>query len=129
MVPHPARLLRLLGFAVPAALAAAAAQPLLAASVGAVPLDWALGLSVPCLLAAALLLVAARLGDVGALRPPWYTAWLLLPGAFLLAGAASMCIFGALIQLPGLARACWSLLLAGFLAWTAALALVRRTSS
>jgi hypothetical protein len=60
--------------------------------------------------------------------PPWYTAWLLLPGSFLLAGAAAMCIFGALVEFALIPPAMWTLLVAGGVLWTAALALVRAHS-
>lgn len=128
MLPPASRLLRLLNFTVPAALAVAAVQPLLGAGAGFVAMPWAATLAVPALAAALALLGAARLGDVGALEPPWYSAWALLPGAFLLAGAGSMCIFGALVQYPGLPRACWWLLALGVVSWAAAVAVVRRAS-
>ncbi|HBH41946.1 MAG TPA: hypothetical protein DDW26_08575, partial [Rhizobiales bacterium] len=95
-MPKASTLLRLLTFAVPAALAMAGVQPLLSAAAGAVGTGWAIGLAAPAIAAAALIFVVARLLDRGDLvQPPWYTAWLLLPGSFLLAGAAAMCIFGA----------------------------------
>ncbi|MGA8924045.1 MAG: hypothetical protein WB682_12955, partial [Candidatus Dormiibacterota bacterium] len=61
-------------------------------------------------------------------QPPWYSAWLLLPGAFLLAGAAAMCIFGALVELNLITRTMWVLLITGSLSWTAAMLLVRSAS-
>jgi hypothetical protein len=79
--------------------------------------------------AAALIFGAARLFDRGdEVQPPWYTAWLLLPGSFLLAGAAAMCIFGALVEYPVIAATMWTLLAFGALSWAAAVALVRRAS-
>jgi hypothetical protein len=61
--------------------------------------------------------------------PPWYSAWALFPGAFLLAGAASMCIFGALVEMPAVRGLEWALLAAGALTWAPALIWVRRRSS
>ena len=124
-MPPAGRLLRLLSFAVPAALAVSALQPLLAVTAGHEELGWALSLAAPCLAVAGFLLVAARLADPGSRRPPSYSAWLLFPGAFLLAGAASMCIFGALVRVPGLQRTCWGLLGLGAVSWTAALVWIR----
>jgi hypothetical protein len=63
-----------------------------------------------------------------AVQPPWYTAWLLLPGSFLLAGAAAMCIFGALVEYPVIAATMWTLLAIGALSWATAMVLVRRAS-
>lgn len=128
MLPPASRLLRLLNFTVPAALAVAAVQPLLGAGAGSVGLNWAVALALPGLGAALAVLGAGRLADVGALQPPWYTAWALLPGAFLLAGAGAMCIFGALVQYPGLTRACWGLLALGVVAWALAVGVVRRAA-
>ncbi|HLQ61480.1 MAG TPA: hypothetical protein VK131_06430 [Candidatus Acidoferrales bacterium] len=129
-MPRPSSLLRLLAFAVPAALGVAAAQPLLAAASGQVRLAWGLQLAGPSLLAAGLTLALARWGDPGDLRqPPWFSAWALLPGAFLLAGAATMCIFGSLVEFDRIRTACWALLAAGALAWQTALVLVRRASA
>ena len=124
-MPPASTLLRLLGFTVPAALAVSALQPLLGSLAGQVPAPWALSLSVPCFGAAAVLLVAARMADVGKRQPPSYAAWVLLPGAFMLAGAASMCIFGALVQVRSLPLICWSLLVAGVASWIFGLILVR----
>ena len=119
-------MLRLVVFAVPAALVMAGVQPLLGAATGEVDLQWAIGLAAPAALFAAVALVAGRLFDRGGtLQPPWYTAWMLLPGAFLLAGAAAMCIFGALVQLALISATMWVLLIAGSVLWAAALALVR----
>lgn len=123
---RPSRLLRLLAFAVPAVLALTAVQPLLASTVGSVPPAWALSLAGPSLAVAAAVYLTARLTDRGdADQPPWYSAWLLLPGAFLLAGAASMCVLGALIAYPPTQRLCWELLAAGLASWSGGLAWVR----
>jgi hypothetical protein len=128
-VPRASTLLRLLAFTVPAALAMAGVQPLLGAAEGAVGAGWAISLTAPALGAAALIFVAARLFDRGdTAQPPWYTAWLLLPGSFLLAGAAAMCIFGALVEYPAIAATMWTLLAIGALSWATAMALVRRAS-
>ncbi len=102
---------------------------MLAAAAGSVRLGWAFGLTAPAVITAALVFVVTRLLGRGNLRqPPWYSAWLLLPGAFLLAGAAAMCIFGALIEVALIPLALWSLLLSGGLLWIGAMALVRRRS-
>lgn len=94
-----------------------------------VQLRWAVGLTAPAVLVAALVFGAGRLFDRGdAVQPPWYSAWVLFPGAFFLAGAAAMCIFGALVELSLIASAMWALLAAGSLLWTGALVLVRRSS-
>jgi hypothetical protein len=128
-VPRASTLLRLLTFAVPAALAMAGIQPLLGAAAGAVGTGWAIGLAAPAVGAAALIFVVARLLDRGDhVQPPWYTAWLLLPGSFLLAGAAAMCIFGALVEFPAITSTMWTLLVIGALSWATAMALVRRAS-
>ena len=90
-MPHPSAILRLVGFAVAAGLAMAAVQPVVAAAAGAVEMRWALGLTAPGLLVAGLVFGAARVSDRGdRVQPPWYSAWLLLPGSFLLAGAAAL---------------------------------------
>ncbi|HYS97867.1 MAG TPA: hypothetical protein VEM94_05665 [Candidatus Dormibacteraeota bacterium] len=129
-VPHPSAILRLLGFAVAAGLAMAGIQPVLAATTGSIEMRWAFGLTAPAVLTAGLVFGAARVLDRGdAVQPPWYSAWLLLPGAFLLAGAAAMCIFGALVELTLIPWTMWVLLIAGTLLWTAAMFLVRRHSS
>jgi hypothetical protein len=115
---------------VPVVLAVCALQPLLAAVAGQVGLEWSLELSAPCLMGAGLLLVAARFTDrPGDFATPWYSAWALLPGAFLLAGAASMCIFAAFVELPQIRPLAWELLAAGAVAWAGALAWVRRAAS
>jgi len=122
-------MLRLLAFAVPSALAAAGVQPLLGAAVGAVSLSWAMGLAAPAVIGAALVFGAGKLRDHGdAMQPPWYSAWILLPGAFVLAGAAAMCIFGALVELSLITWTMWVLLIAGSLLWAAAMVLVRTAS-
>jgi hypothetical protein len=129
MMPPASAMLRLLAFAVPAALAMAGVQPLLGAVEGAVGMGWAVILAAPAVAAAALIYVVARMLDRGDLvQPPWYSAWVLLPGAFLLAGAAAMCIFGALVEFSLIPVTMWTLLLSGSLAWTGAIAVVRRAS-
>ncbi|GAC1664773.1 MAG: hypothetical protein PVS3B2_00880 [Candidatus Dormibacteraceae bacterium] len=128
-MPPASALLRMLAFAVPAALAAAGVQPLLGAAVGAVRLGWAIGLSLPALIVAALMFGAGRLFDRGdAVQPQWYAGWILLPGAFLLAGAAAMCVIGALVELSVITRAMWPLLAIGSVLWASAMVLVRRGS-
>jgi hypothetical protein len=128
-LPRASRLLRLLAFAVPAGLALAGIQPLLGAAAGGVHLTWSLGLSTPALGAALLLFAAARLSDRGdEVQPPWYAAWALLPGAFLLAGAAAMCIYGALVEFSLITGTMWVLLAAGTVLWSSAIVVVRRTS-
>jgi hypothetical protein len=122
-------MLRMLAFAVPCALAIAGVQPLLGAAAGAVGTGWAIGLAVPAVGAAALIFGGGRLLDRGdQVQPPWYSAWALLPGAFLLAGAAAMCVFGALIEFPAITSTMWTLLVSGTLLWAGAMVLVRRTS-
>lgn len=128
-MPPASAILRLLAFAVPSALAAAGVQPLLGAAAGAVRLSWAIGLTVPAVIAAGLVFGAGRLLDRGdAVQPPWYAAWVLFPGAFLLAGAAAMCIFGALVELSRIMWTMWALLLGGSLLWAAAMVAVRSAS-
>jgi len=128
-MPPASRLLRLLGFAVPAALTLAGVQPILGAATGSVTAGWAVQLATPAIVAAALLYVAARRFDRGDLvQPPWFAAWLLFPGAFLLAGAAAMCIFGALVDFPIIAPTMWALVAAGTLAWAGAIVVVGRAS-
>ena len=128
-VPHPSVMLRLVGFAVAAGLAMAGVQPVVAATAGEVDMRWAFGLTGPAVLTATLVFGAGRLfnhGDV--LQPPWYSGWLLMPGSFLLAGAAAMCIFGALVEFSLIPWTMWALLVSGGLLWTAALVLVRSHS-
>lgn len=128
-MPHPSVILRLLAFAVAAGLAAAGVQPVLAAAAGSVGMRWALGLTAPAIVAAGFVFVAGRISDRGdVVQPPWYSAWLLLPGSFLLAGAAAMCIFGSLVQLSLIPWTMWVLLISGTLLWMAALVLVRSHS-
>jgi hypothetical protein len=128
-MPRASVILRMVGFAVAAALAMAGVQPAVAAAAGGVTLPWALGLTAPALVVAVLIFGVARLSDRGdGVQPPWYSAWLLLPGSFLLAGAAAMCIFGALVQLALIPWAMWTLLVSGSLLWMAALMLVRSHS-
>ena len=125
-MPRPAVILRLVDFSVAAGLAMAGVQPLVAAASGDVGMGWAVRLSAPAVLTAA----AVFLGTIAIVRgdevqPPWYAAWLLFPGAFLLAGAAAMCIFGALVQIDVITWTMWALLLSGGVAWSAGVALVR----
>lgn len=128
-MPHPSALLRLLGFAVAAGLAMAGVQPVVAAAAGEVHMRWALGLTAPAVIMAGLVLGVARMSDRGdGVQPPWYSAWLLLPGSFLLAGAAAMCIFGALIELSLIPWTMWMLLLSGGSLWTVGLVMVRSRS-
>lgn len=128
-MPPASAMLRLLAFAVPSALAAAGVQPLLGAAVGAVQLRWAVGLAAPAIIVAALVFVIGKVLDRGdAVQPPWYSAWALMPGAFVLAGAAAMCIFGALVELSLITWTMWVLLIVGSLLWAAAMVLVRSAS-
>ena len=128
-MPHPSVILRLVGFAVAAGLAMAGIQPLVAATTGEVDLRWAVGLTAPAVVMAGLLLGAGRISDRGdTVQPPWYSAWLLLPGSFLLAGAAAMCIFGALVQFAVIPWTMWVLLISGGVLWMAGLVLVRSHS-
>lgn len=104
-------------------------QPLLATASGAVHSSWALRLSVPALTGAVVIFGAGRLWDRGdVLQPPWYAAWLLFPGSFVLAGAAAMCIFGALVEFPTIPVMMWTLLAAGTVLWSGGILLVRRAS-
>lgn len=128
-MPPASRILRLVAFAVPAALVLAGVQPMLGAATGSIGPGWAAVLTIPAVAAAALIFVAARRFDRGdVVQPPWYSVWLLLPGAFLLAGAASMCIFGALVEFPAIALTMWALAALGTLAWSGAIVLVGRAS-
>jgi len=128
-MPRASVILRMVGFAVAAGLAMAGVQPMVAAAAGSVQVQWAVGLTAPALLGAALLLGVARVSDRGdSVQPPWYSAWLLLPGSFLLAGAAAMCIFGALVQFALIPWTMWVLLVTGGLLWMTALVLVRTHS-
>lgn len=104
-------------------------QPLVAAATGSVDMRWAIGLTAPALVVAGLVFGVGLLSDRGDLvQPPWYSAWLLLPGSFLLAGAAAMCIFGALVQLELILLTMWIFLSTGGLLWVGALVLVRTQS-
>lgn len=128
-IPAPSVLLRLVGFVVPSFLTLAGVQPLIGAAAGAVGAGWAVRISVPALVGAAVLFAGRRLLDAGdSVQPPWYSAWVLLPGAFILAGAAAMCIFGALVELQLIETAMWLLLVAGVALWSGGLVLVRRAS-
>jgi hypothetical protein len=127
-MPPPSAMLRMVAFAVAAGLGMAGVQPVVAASTGAVPIGWALGLTAPAVATALVVFVVGRVVNRRDSMPPWYSAWLLLPGSFLLAGAAAMCIFGALVEFALIAPATWALLVAGGVLWTAALVLVRKHS-
>lgn len=128
MLPPAARSLRLLAFMVPAILVICGIQPVLAALTGGIVANWAAELSGPTLLAAAVAMASARYTDRGEIVPPPWSAYALLPGSFLLAGAAAMNIFGSLVQLPSIATTCWVLLGVGTAIWVGALALVRRAA-
>ena len=122
-------MLRLVAFAVAAGLAMAGVQPVVAATTGEVGMSWAFSLTGPALLTAVLVFGAGHIlnrGDM--LLPPWYSAWLLLPGSFLLAGAAAMCIVGALVEFTVIPWTMWVLLISGAVLWMAALAMVRSRS-
>jgi hypothetical protein len=119
----------MVAFAVAAGLAMAGVQPLVAAMSGSIEMRWAFGLTGPAVLTAALVFGAVKIWDRGdLLQPPWYSAWLLMPGSFLLAGAGAMCIFGALVQFSLIPWTLWVLLIAGGLLWMAAMVLVRSHS-
>ncbi|TMC40731.1 MAG: hypothetical protein E6J28_00885 [Chloroflexi bacterium] len=128
-MPHPSAMLRLVAFAVAAGLAMAGVQPVVAATTGEVGMSWAFSLTGPALLTAVLVFGAGHIlyrGDM--VQPPWYSAWLLLPGSFLLAGAAAMCIFGALVEFTVIPWTMWVLLISGAMLWMAALVMVRGRS-
>ena len=128
-VPPATTLLRLILFTVPCVLALAGVQPLIGAAAGQVPAGWAAGLGVPAIAGAAVLFAAARMLDRGdAVQPPWYAAWVLLPGAFTLTGAAAMCLIGALVQFAGVTPAMWFLLAAGTVLWSGGMVVVRQAS-
>jgi len=122
-------MLRLVAFAVAAGLAMAGVQPVVAALTGEVGLSWAFGLTAPAVITAVLVFGAGRVinRDDGR-QPPWYSAWLLMPGSFLLAGAAAMCIFGALVQFTLIPWTMWALLVTGGVLWMTAMVLVRSNS-
>jgi hypothetical protein len=120
----------MVGFAVAAGLALAGVQPVVAAAAGSVHMRWAFSLTAPAVVTALLVFAATRAINRGdALQPPWYSAWLVFPGAFLLAGAAAMCIFGALVEVALIPWAMWFLLVSGAVLWTGGMALVRNSSS
>src|SRR5712691_9146382 len=126
-MPPASNLLRLVAFAVPAGLVLAGVQPVMGAATGSVAPGWAAQLTGPAIVAAGLLFLAARRFDRGdAVQPPWYTAWLLLPGAFLLEGA--MGIFGALVDFPIIAPTMGARVAGGTVARASAIALVGRAS-
>lgn len=128
-MPRATTMLRLIVFTVPAVLLLAGVQPLLAAATGQVSPAWALYLAVPAIVAALIFFVAAKVLDRGdSVAPPWYSAWVLLPGAFVLCGAAAMCLIGALVQFAGVTSAMWSLLAAGALLWSGGMLVVRQAS-
>ena len=114
----------------PAALGVSAIQPFLGWLAGQVGATWAFSLGGPGLLVVGLLMLAGRLSDnrVDERPPPWYSAWLLMPGSFLLAGAATMCIFGAFVEFDPIPATCWTLLGAGFILFAGALVWVRRAA-
>src|SRR5256885_16903603 len=88
-----------LAFPARAPLATDGLQPLLGTGAGGLRVRGAFGLAVPAIVVAALVFGAGKLFDRGdVVQPPWYSAWILFPGAFLLAGAATMCIVGALVE-------------------------------
>jgi hypothetical protein len=128
-VPTARTLLRLVAFMVPCALLLSGLQPLVGAAAGGVEPAWAMVLTGPAVGAALLLFAAWRLMDQGdRLQPPWYSAWVLLPGAFVLAGAAAMCLIGSLVEFWRIAAAMWVLLAAGVMLWSGALVVVRHES-
>ena len=128
-MPSASTLLRLVGFVVPCVLLLAGVQPLLGAAAGGVATAWAMALAVPAIGVAVLLFASGRLMDRGdAVQPPWYSAWVLLPGSFVLAGAAAMCILGALVELTQIAAAMWVLLATGVVLWSGAMLVVRHES-
>ncbi|TMD17269.1 MAG: hypothetical protein E6I96_01840 [Chloroflexi bacterium] len=128
-MPHPSAMLRLVAFAVAAGLALAGVQPVVSAMTGEVAMSWAFSLTAPAVLTAAVVFGAGRiLNRDDMVQPPWYSAWLLLPGSFLLAGAAAMCIFGALVEFTLIPSTMWVLLVTGGLLWMAAMVLVRSHS-
>jgi hypothetical protein len=128
-VPPATTLLRLIAFTVPCVLALSGVQPLFGAAAGEVSTGWAVGLSAPALAGAIILFAGARLLDRGdSVLPPWYSAWVLLPGAFVLTGAAAMCLIGALVQFAGVNPAMWFLLVVGTVLWAGGMLVVRQAS-
>jgi hypothetical protein len=119
--------LRLLAFMVPTIVTVFGVQPLIAGLTGTVRLEWGARIAVPCVIAAALCMITARLTDRAG-EPPAWSAYALLPGSFLLAGAAAMGIFGAFVELERIAIACWTLLAVGTIGWVGALVWVRRAA-
>jgi hypothetical protein len=128
-MPHASAMLRMVAFAVAAGLGMAGLQPLVAAISGSVEMRWAFSLTAPAVITAVLVFGAVKVSDHGDVaQPPWYSAWLLMPGSFLLAGAGAMCIFGALVQFSLIPWTLWVLLIAGGLLWMAGMVLVRSHS-
>lgn len=128
-MPPATILLRLIAFTVPCVLALTGVQPLIGAAAGEVSMEWAVGLSAPALAGAIILFAAGRLLDRGdSVQPPWYSAWVLLPGAFILTGAAAMCLIGALVQFAGVNPAMWFLLIVGAVLWSGGMVVVRQAS-
>jgi hypothetical protein len=128
-MPHASAMLRMVAFAVAAGLGMAGVQPLVAAISGSVGIPWAFSLTAPAVITAVLVFGAVKVWDRGDVaQPPWYSAWLLMPGSFLLAGAGAMCIFGALVQFSLIPWTLWVLLITGGLLWMAAMVLVRSHS-
>lgn len=128
-MPHASAMLRMVAFAVAAGLGMAGVQPLVAAISGSVEMRWAFSLTAPAVITAVLVFGAVKVSDRGDVaQPPWYSAWLLMPGSFLLAGAGAMCIFGALVQFSLIPWTLWVLLITGGLLWMAAMVLVRSHS-
>jgi hypothetical protein len=128
-MPHASAMLRMVAFAVAAGLGMAGVQPLVAAISGSVEMRWAFSLTAPAVITAVLVFGAVKVSDRGDVaQPPWYSAWLLMPGSFLLAGAGAMCIFGALVQFSLIPWTLWVLLITGGLLWMAAMVLVRSQS-
>ena len=128
-MPRATTLLRLIAFTVPALLLLAGMQPVLAAATGQVTPAWAMDLAAPAVVGALVLFLGARMLDRGdSVAPPWYSAWVLLPGAFVLCGAAAMCLIGALVQFAGIVSAMWLLLAVGTLLWSGGMLVVRQAS-
>ena len=114
---------------VPCLLGLAGVQPLIGAAAGGIETSWATSLAVPALVGTVIVFAGWRLLDRGdSVQPPWYSAWVLMPGAFVLVGAASMCLFGALVEYPLIVSALWFLLSVGIVLWSGALMVVRLAS-
>jgi hypothetical protein len=120
--------LRLLAFMVPTVVTVFGVQPLIAGLTGSVRLEWGARLAVPCVFAAAFCMLTAWFTDRGRAKPPPWSAYALLPGSFLLAGASAMGIFGAFVEFERIAFACWTLLAAGTISWVGGLVWVRRAA-